>query len=60
MTDVETCYEIHNNELLIIVMSFKHWCHYLNDSQHSIEVLTDHNNLQYFMSKARLNDCQNQ
>ena len=32
MTDVKTCYEIYNDELLTIIMSFKHWCHYLNSS----------------------------
>ena len=58
MTDVETCYKTHDDELLIIIMSFKHWCHYLNGSQHSIKVFINYNNLQYFMSKIRLNDHQ--
>ena len=58
MTDVKICYETYNNELLIIVIFFKHWCHYLNGSQYSIEVFINHNNLWYFMSKARLNEHQ--
>ena len=57
MINVKIHYKIHNDELLIIIMSFKHWCHYLNDSQHFIEIFINHNNLWYFMSKARLNDC---
>ena len=60
MTDVKIYYKIYNDELLIIIMFFKHWCHYLNDSQHPIEIFTNHNNLQYFMNKARLNDHQSQ
>ena len=58
MTDVKICYEIYDDELLIIIMFFKYWCHYLNDSQHSIEVFTNHNNLWYFINKTRLNDHQ--
>ena len=56
MINVETHYETHDGKLLIIVMSFKHWCHYLNDSQHFIEILTDYNNLWYFINKTRLNN----
>ena len=60
MINVKIHYKIYNDKLLIIVMSFKHWCHYLDGSQHSIEVLTDYNNLQYFIDKARLNSHQSQ
>ena len=58
MTDVKTCYKIYNDKLLIIIISFKHWCHYLNGNQHFIKILMNHNNLWYFMNKARLNNCQ--
>ena len=59
MINVKICYEIYDDELLAIIMSFKHWCHYLDGSQHSIKVLMDYNNLWYFMGKVRLNDHQN-
>ena len=60
MIDVKICYIIHDGELLIIIMFFKHWCHYLNGSQHSIKVFMNHNNLQYFMGKIKLNGHQSQ
>ena len=60
MTDVKTHYKIYNDKLLIIIMSFKYWHYYLNDSQHLIKIFINYNNLWYFMGKARLNDCQNQ
>ena len=59
ITDVKICYKIYNSKLLIIIMFFKHWHHYLNNSQHPIMVFINHNNLWYFMNKARLNNYQN-
>ena len=60
MINVEICYKTYDSELLIIIMFFKHWHHYLNGSQHLIKIFTDYNNLQYFISKTRLNDHQSQ
>ena len=60
MIDVKICYKIYNDELLIIIIFFKHWCYYLNSNQYSIEVFINHNKLWYFINKARLNDHQNQ
>ena len=51
----ESRYETHDQELLAIVMVFKHWRHYLKGSYHTIEVLTDHNNLRGFMNVKELN-----
>ncbi|PQM43474.1 hypothetical protein VC83_09660 [Pseudogymnoascus destructans] len=50
----ELNYEVHDQELLAIVRSFEQWRHYLEGSQHPIEVLTDHNNLKYFMETTAL------
>ena len=58
MINVKICYKTYDNKLLIIIMFFKHWHHYLNGSQHFIKILTDYNNFQYFISKIRLNDHQ--
>ena len=54
----ERNYETHDQELLAIVTAFKHWRHYLEGSFHPVEVLTDHNNLKYFMRLAQLNGKQ--
>jgi|SRR5437667_7549675 len=47
-------YEMHDQELLAIVMYFKQWCHYLESSQHPICVLTNHVNLRAFMTIKEL------
>ena len=54
MEPAERNYETHDGELLAIVKAFKHWRHYLEGSQHPIQVLTDHNNLKYFMDTTVL------
>src|SRR5207244_2231230 len=38
----ERNYETHDAELLAIVMSFKHWRHYLEGAKFPIVVITDH------------------
>ena len=43
---------------MAIVESFKHWRHYLEGSQHTIEVWSDHQNLQTFMKQPRINGRQ--
>jgi hypothetical protein len=58
MEPAERNYETHDGELLAIVKAFKHWRHYLEGSQHLIQVLTDHNNLKYFMDTTVLSQQQ--
>ena len=58
MISAEQWYEIHNQKLLVIVMAFKQWRHYLEGSTHSVEVLTNHNNLHRFMNIKLLNERQ--
>ena len=60
MTPSESRYKTHDQKLLVIVMVFKHWCHYLEGSYQTIEILTDHNNLQEFMKVKELNRRQAQ
>ena len=38
--------------------SFKQWRHYLEGARHTIEVLTDHNNLRWFVTAKELNPRQ--
>ncbi len=54
MIDVERNYEIHYAELLAIIESFCHCCHYLKQPYHTVEVLTDHSNPHAFMSTYKL------
>jgi hypothetical protein len=51
----EINYKIHNKELLAIVDSFKAWRRYLEGSLHTVQVFTEHKNLEYFMTTKVLN-----
>lgn len=54
----ELNYGTPDQEMLAIVESFKHWRHYVEGPAHSIEVLTDHQNLQAFTRKEKVNGRQ--
>src|SRR5436853_304224 len=58
MEKAERNYEIHDKELLAIVTAFKVWHHHCHGSQFPIQVITDHNNLRYFMTRTKLNQPQ--
>ena len=45
----ETRYKTHDNKLLTIVEAFKTRKHYLKGSQHEVLILTNHNNLYWFI-----------
>ena len=47
-TSPECNYDVHNKELLTIIEAFTCWRHYLEGSSTPIDVVTDHQNLQYF------------
>ena len=47
-------YNVHNKELLTIVEAFTHWQHYLEGSRMPIDIITDHQNLQYFSTTKML------
>ena len=47
MTDAEQNYDIHDKELLAIVIAFQQWRIYA-EGVTDIEVFTDHKNLIYF------------
>ncbi|KAI0991156.1 hypothetical protein K3495_g17031, partial [Podosphaera aphanis] len=53
MSPAESNYEIYDKELLAIVQAFEEWRPELEGSPDSIEVVTDHKALEYFM-KSRL------
>jgi len=50
----ELNYEIYDKELLPIFEAFRQWCNYLEGSAHIILVLSDHKNLEYFMTTKQL------
>ena len=54
----ETRYGTPDQEMLAIVEAFKHWRHYLEGSNHPVEVLSDHLNLRSFMNQPRFNGRQ--
>jgi hypothetical protein len=54
-TLVEINYEIHDKELLAIVDCFKVWRRYLEGAMHTIQVYSDHQNLEYFTTTKVLN-----
>ncbi len=54
MLPAERNYAVGDQEMLAIVMSCRHWRHYLEDARHLVEVLMDHHNLQRFMTTKSL------
>lgn len=54
MTPAECNYEIYDKELLAIVLCLEEWSAELKMSQHEVKVLSDHRNLEYFMSTKKL------
>lgn len=54
MGPAELNYEIHDKELLSIVDCFRIWRHYLEGAAHSVQVVSDHKNLEYFTTTKQL------
>lgn len=51
----EENYDIYDKELLSIVLAFQDWRIYLEGSSHQIRVISDHKNLEQFMTTKVLN-----
>jgi RNase H-like domain found in reverse transcriptase/Integrase zinc binding domain len=51
-------YEIYDWELLGIIWALKEWRHYIQGSEHTTIVYSDHKNLMYFWTAQKLNDQQ--
>ncbi|QRV99185.1 Transposon Tf2-1 polyprotein [Ceratobasidium sp. AG-Ba] len=54
-TPAEINYEIYDKEMLAVVDSLRHMCAWLLGSPFPISVVTDHRNLEYFMTSRVLN-----
>jgi RNase H-like domain found in reverse transcriptase len=55
LNDVERNYDVHDKGVLGIIHALETWQHYLEGATHEVEIWTDHQNLQYFMSTKKLN-----
>jgi hypothetical protein len=51
----ECNYEIYDKELMAIIRAFEEWRPKLEGALHPIKVLSDHKNLEYFMTMKLLN-----
>jgi hypothetical protein len=58
LSAVEWNYEIHDKEMLAIIRALEEWRHFLEGAQHTVEIWTDHKNLEYFQTAQNLNRCQ--
>ena len=50
----ERNYRTKDQEMLAIVISLWHWCHYTKGATYPVQVLTNHNNLADFLTKKTL------
>ncbi len=48
LSPVEQNYEVHNKELLAVMRSLEQWRHFLEGAKHSVEIWSNHKNLEYF------------
>ncbi len=55
LNNVERNYEIHDREMLAIMRALEEWRHHLQGAEHTVEIHTDHKNLEYFMTAKKLN-----
>ena len=55
LNEVECNYEIYDKELMAIMDALSDWRQYLLGTSQKIEILTDHQNLQYFKKPQKLN-----
>ena len=60
MIFAEIKYETHDQEFLFIVAAFQQWRYYFKNNHHSVMILTNYNNLRYFMKIIAFNKRQSQ
>ena len=58
LSSVEQNYKIYNKKMLAIIHMLEEWRHFLKGATHSIEIWTNHKNLEYFMMAKKLNRYQ--
>lgn len=55
LTPAQVNYEIYDKELLAVVTAFEHWRAELQGTSEPVSVISDHKNLEYFMTTKTLN-----
>ena len=55
LNETECNYEIHDKEMLAVIRCLEAWRHFLEGAKGRFEILSDHKNLEYFMSNQKLN-----
>jgi len=58
LNDVERNYDVHDKEMMGIIRALEAWRHHLEGAKHRVEIWSDYQNLQYFMSSKKLNHRQ--
>jgi hypothetical protein len=53
-TETEQNNDIYNKELLAIIKALDAWRHYLEGNEHTIDIFTDDENLEYFKKAQKL------
>ena len=56
MSKSECNYDVHDKELLAMILALEDWQRYIKGSRQQTIILTDHKNLVPFMTKKRLNE----
>ena len=51
-------YDVHDKELLAIILALEDWRRYVKGSRQRAKILTDYQNLVPFMTKKRINEGQ--
>ncbi|THH05355.1 hypothetical protein EW146_g9923 [Bondarzewia mesenterica] len=51
----ERNYDVYDRELLAIVRAFEAWRHFLEGSEHTVEIHSDHKNLTFYKDARKLN-----
>src|ERR1700677_1405148 len=60
LNHVKQNYEIYDREMLSIMRCLEDWHHYLEGAKDCFDILSDHKNLQYFLTSRKLNRRQAQ
>jgi hypothetical protein len=59
LSPAERNYDIYDKELLAVIRAFKEWRHLLEGTATPVLLITDHKNLEYFMTTKVLTKRQN-
>ena len=58
LNEAEKNYEIHDKEILVIIMYLETWRHFLEGAKNWFKIWMNHKNLEYFMKAQKLNQRQ--